>query len=162
MRIKNYSCLGHGFLILCFAFVFCIGFAIAGEGNVCLPSEISIEQEDETSNKLVIPKFKQDGNILVFLDASSNMRGFVADQSEMSLESTSNYARMVGVIPTISPLVGKKVKYHKYRNGDFYSLSVNQVTRATRKTFYKCPPDIAKNECDRPSFQIPKWTVLSH
>ena len=32
---------------------------------------------------------------------------------------------------------------------------MNQVTRATRKTFYKCPPDIAKNECDRPSFQIP-------
>ena len=110
MRIENYSFVWRGLLMLPISFVFILyfGSAIAVEGDECLPDEIGVEKRNKSSNKLVIPKFKKDSNILVFLDASSNMRGFVADQSDRSLESTSNYARMVNVIPKISPMVGKK------------------------------------------------------
>lgn len=153
------------------AWVFCVLFwmtsshhSLGQVGNkdkkICLPPGVKSVTNDPQS-ELVLPKFKKDGQVFVFFDASTNMKGFVPSSSGPSQSSGSSYAQLVHVIPDIVNKVGVEGRFHRYRR-ELSPLSGTQISRVTNPQFYACDAGTPLGQCDDPRNQLEQILALAN
>lgn len=129
------------------------------DGDVCLPPGISSAKNTPKSD-LVLPEFVKDGQVFVFFDASTNMRGFVSSISGPSQASNSRYAQLVHIIPDIVNQVGTAGRFHRYRR-ELSTISGSQISSVTRPSFYQCDAGTPLGLCDDPRNQLAQILSLA-